>query len=361
MATISTTELQQKADLDLSIISQRELGIGTKVLRQLAPFFISISNIIEDLKYVVDPKNGTGVVTPKFAKSSFSTIAKDKTLISLEERTYASKLDRRDVLQNQMEVEEMAIRTATYPVAESLSKELGDLLTTAGNYVVAREYDVDAGGTPANAWTAAATCAPLANIRSAFELFRVSARVSESDPNNILVISPYLANLIIVSTEYITEAGTRPQPIFVREKLEWILGRKVVLTEGWFFGENGDEVFDPNTTCYWIYVDPEVGGDYTNVTRFRSNNSTFITGIENLFLPFESPFAQPVISLPEEEIRLSSNIIAAWTYSGPDGVTEKNFKALMSATVFIHRLDRLVRLYDIVLFNLIIREFFLAL
>jgi len=347
MGTITTLDkFKSIADPDLSSISTKYVGYGSQILRAVAPIFISNKDMITDKKFVTDSLDGQNVIRPRLAKSGFSTITNEKVFINLEERVHESRMDHREYDEDPDEIESVAIQACAYPPIQSMIYELNALMQDDSNYVTAREVDVDATGTAANDWTAPTTCTPLTNIRSAFTKFIASARVLESDPNMKLVISPYLAGLVVNSDEYKTEVAARDisEPTLLKDRLEAVLNRSVILAEGWYYGENGSVLFTTDATCHVIYVDEPVGG-LSNITRFRTNESTFLTGMRDLELPMP-----PVMQrIGEDEIfNVSAPIIATWKYAGRDGVTEINMASLLRGTVWIHDLSKLVRLKDIV-------------
>lgn len=346
MGKITTlAHYKEISDPDLSSISTTQFAFGSKVLRQVSPLYIANKDIVTDKLFDVDSLDGNNVIRPRYTKSGFSTIAVDKIMVELEERVHSVEIDHRQLEEDRVEMERYAISACANPVIDSLIKELDSLLHDNTNYVTAREVDVDATGTPANAWTAPTTCTPLTNIRLAFDKFIASAKIMESDPNMMLFISPKLAKLVVQSTEYKTEVSDRKiaEPTLLRDRLEAVLNRRVLLAEGYYYGRGGSVSFDEDATCHVVYVDNPMG-TYTDISSYLVNNSTFITGLRNLNL-----YAPQPTKVGEDEIfRLSGSIIATWQYGGLDKVTLQYISSLMRGTVWVHNISRLVRLKDII-------------
>lgn len=349
MGIINTlAKLNEIADPDLSSIATKYIGWGTKTLRRIAPFYISSKDMIVDKKYKVESLDGQNVIRPKYAKSGYSNIEQDKINIYLEERQHKVELDHQDLEEDMSEVEAVGLEACTYPVIESLVYETNALLHDNSNFDSDREVDVDATGTAANSWGAPTTCTPLTNIREGFDKMTLSGRLMDSDTGMKLLISPYLAKLVINSDEYKDEVSDRKiiEPVMLEEKLRIVLGRDVILAEGYYYGEGGGAQFTADSTCHIIYVEMP-SGPMSDVQRYRTNNSTLLVGLRNLELT-NPPTAQRIGNANDDIFRLSGNIIATWGYTGEDQVTEFRMKSLLRGTVWIHNLPRLVRLKDIV-------------
>lgn len=348
MGTITTLDALKKiADPDLSSIATKYIGYGSRVLRQMAPFYISRKDTVTDKTYTTDSVEGSNVIRPRYAKSGFSTVSNNKVIIELEERVHEVYLDHKDLEEDTVETELFGIQTSSYPVIQSLIKDLNTLLHDASNYVTAREVDVDATGTPANNWsTAPGTAKPLTNIRSGFTKLIASGKLMESDPNITLLISPTLAQYVVLTDEYKDEVADRKiiEPTLLKDRLEAVLNRRVILAEGFYWGEGGSAMFTSDATCHIIYVEnPE--GNYSDIQSYLVNNSTFLVGMRDLDL-YEPP--QPQLIGQDDIFSLSGNIIATWKYQGLDKVLEQYMKSLLRGTVWIHKLAHLVRLKDIV-------------
>lgn len=348
MSKITTLDkLKSIADPDLSSIATKYIGYGSRVLRRIAPFYISRKDYVVDKEYKTDSIEGNNVIRPRYAKSGFSHITNEKVYIHLEERNHEVVMDHLDLEEDVAETESFALQTCSYPVIQSLIRELNTLLHDDSNYVASREVDVDATGTPANNWsTAPTTATPLANIRSGFSKIIASGKLMESDPNITLLISPTLANYIVLTDEYKDEVADRKivEPTLLKERLEAVLNRRVILAEGFYWGEGGSAMFTSDATAHILYIE-NPNTNYSDVQSYAINNSTFLVGLRNLNL-YEPPQPQKI---GEDDIfRLSGNVIATWKFAGMDGVTEQRMKSLLRGTVWLHKPAHLVRLKDIV-------------
>lgn len=350
----SLDRYKEIANPDLSAIATVEFAQGSRILRNISPVYTTRDNRVIDKKFFIEGRSvsGRSQFRPRLTKPNFSTISSDKVIVELEQRAHTTKMDHRDLEENTVATELQAMRACSVPVAEALVFELNELLHDDANYVADREVDVAATGTPANDWLSAPTTAtPLADIREAIDKFVVSGRVFESDPNITVFIDPKSARAVVNSTEYKTEVNDRRimEPTLLKDRLEAVLNRRVLLAEGYYYGDYavesiGDPHFTQGATCAIIYVDtPE--STYSDVNYIVTNASTFITGAKDLGAVRIPP--QRLMG-SNELFHLRGNIAASWSWSSPDGVLENNYTTLMYATVWIHDIRRLVRLKDFI-------------